>query len=120
MGGRRAGSLKNIVGSGKKVTAARREVASAIAGADPAAIAGASANLVAASNSGLDAFRLGLRLAPVLQKDAARLTALKPSEQPEAVRQHWATLKQTLNEESTPELDSAVVSAALSTLRRKR
>lgn len=119
MGGRRAGSLKSIVGSGGNVTAAKRELSQAISTADPQAIANAAVRLVAASEIGLDAFRFGLKLAPVLAQRASALGKLDARERLEAVRQAWSEVKKRENISASPELDSAVVTAATQTFRER-
>ena len=119
MGGRRAGSLKSIVGAGGDVTAAKRELSSAIGASDPTAIANAAVRLVAASDIGLDAFRYGLKLAPVLAEKASALSKLDARERLEAVRQAWSEVKKREKISATPELDSAVVTAATETFRER-
>ena len=119
MGGRRAGNLGHLVGAGGLVTGAKRELSSAVASQDARAIANASAKLVASSDVALDALRYGLKLIPFLASNERLLASLEGRERAEAVRQAWSKVKRSEGIASTPELDSAVVTAATQSLRKE-
>ena len=117
MGGRRAGNLLHLVGSGGKVTAAKRELTRAVSAADPDAIAEASTRLIASSEVGLDAFRYGLKLAPYIAENLSQLGGLADRDRIEAIRKAWGELKRRENIKASPELDSAVITAATEAFR---
>jgi hypothetical protein len=117
MGGRRAGNIRNLVGIGGAVTAGRRELSKAVREADPEAIAGASIRLVASSQLGVSALRYGLKLALFLDRNAKRLQQLEPRARVEEIRRAWSELKRREGIQSSPELDSVVVTSASQTIR---
>lgn len=120
MGGRRAANLSGLVGTSKAATSAKRILTTAVSHQDPAAIAGASVRLVAASSVGLKALRYGLKLSPFISESASTLAKMGPVERSEAVRSAWSAVKSREGIRASPELDSAVVTAALSALRKRR
>ena len=120
MGGRRPGNLKRLVGAGGKVTGARIRLTHAVASADPGAIAAASARLIVDSPVALKSLLLGLKLTPFIARNAARLSRLTLLRREEALRRAWAAVKQRDGLETSPELDSAVISAAKEALSRRR
>lgn len=120
MGGRRAGSLTNLVGKGGKVTSSKRELSRAVAKQDPSAIAQASAKLVTNSDIGLQAIRYSLKLAPFISRNADSLVKLSQKDQEETIRHAWGKVKKDNALATTPELDSTVVSAAKNTFLKKR
>ena len=112
MGGRRGGSLANLVGSGRSVTGAKRNLSRAVGSSDPKAIAEASAKLLAASELGLKGLLYGLRLAPFLEENASRLSNLPRLKREEEIRGAWARIKKSQELETAKEVDSVVVNAA--------
>lgn len=115
MGGRRAGSLSNLVGSGGKVTTAKSKLSRAVSSENPDAIASAAANLVTKSDVGLEALRFSLKLTPFISDNARRLAQISLSKRDEEIRKAWSSVKKTSNIRTSPELDNSVISAALAT-----
>jgi hypothetical protein len=120
MGGRRAGSLSNLVGSGRDVAAAKRRLSRAVTKEDPSAIAEASINLVEHSNVGIESLRLGLKLAPYVSENAAELATLSGTDREERIRAAWADIKRRENLQTPREVDSAVVNAAKAAFAKRR
>ena len=112
MGGRRAGSLTNLVGSGGNVSIAKRRLTRAVTKEDPNAIAIASAQLIADSNVGLEGIRYGLKLAPYITTNASKLARLTVKDRDEKIRQVWSQIKKRENITTTREVDNVVVVAA--------
>ena len=123
MGGRRAGSLTNLVGKGGGVSTAKSELSRAVTKENSNAIAEASAKLITKSDVGLEALRYSLKLAPFISRNTKHLAKLSNKEQDEKIRHAWSKVKKDHDLKTSPELDSTVISAAKNTLlkmRRKR
>lgn len=120
MGGRRAGSLSNLVGSGGEVTAAKSKLSRAVSSENPDAIASAAAKLITKSGVGLEALRFSLKLTPFISENARRLAKISPAKRDEEIRKAWSTVKNTSKISTSPELDNSVISAALATFGKGR
>ena len=120
MGGRRAADLSRIVGNAKPVSAAKRQLTSAVKNQDAHAIADASANVVAKSQVGLKGLRYGLKLTPYISKNRTKLAEQSASERNESIRFAWSSIKSKENLRSSPEIDTAVVSAAAAAFRKRK
>lgn len=112
MGGRRAGSLTSLVGSGGAVTPAKSRLTRAIKGQDPSEIATASVQLVLNSELGLGSIRLALKLVPYLQQNASELAQLSRPERDERIREAWSDVKRQANVVTSKEVDGAIIGAA--------
>ncbi len=120
MGGRRGGSLTNLVGAGGPVTSAKGALTRAITKGEPNAIASASAKLLASSELGLEGLLYGLRITPYLEGNAERLGGLSRTDREEDIRAAWADIKKRTELQTTQEVDNVVVSAAINTLGKPR
>ncbi len=112
MGGRRGGSLRNLVGTGGPVTSAKRELTKAVKAEDPDRIANASTQLIIKSPTGLEALKLGLKMAPFLSSNQSELTNLSRGDRDEAIRDALAQLKQREDVTTTKEVDNAIIVSA--------
>lgn len=112
MGGRRAGSLDNLVGVGGAVTQGKSALSRAVTSEDPHEIASASARLVAQSDIGLEALRLGLKLVPYLERNQGRLAALPKVDREEEIRRAWSSIKHEHVIDTSSEVDNAVITSA--------
>lgn len=120
MGGRRAADLTSLVGKARTLSAAKRNLTRAVSQKDPAAIADASARLMATSSVGLQAVRYGLKLSPYISEERALLSKMSAMERNEAIRKEWSSIKKRERIRTPPEVDSAVVSAAAAACKNRR
>ena len=120
MGGRRAADLTKLVGKAKPVSAAKRQLTSAVGGQDPKAIADASTRLLATSQVGLTALRYGLKLSPYISENHAALSKQSIAERSVTLRRAWSLTKSKENLRTSPELDAAVISAASAAFRKRK
>jgi hypothetical protein len=120
VGGRRAGSLGKLVGTGGDVAGAKRDFSRAVSREDPEAIAGASARVIASSTEGLHALAYGLKLTQFISDQASQLKRLGPKNRDERIRRAWAEIKQRDGITTPREIDNAVVSAANEALTKKK
>ena len=112
MGGRRSGSLVNLVGKSKAISKNKGKLTKAISSRDPEAIAEASTRLITSSKVGIDSIRLSLKFLPYLEKNAKKLKKQSKKERDESIRKAWSKIKSKEGIASSRELDSAVISAA--------
>lgn len=119
MGGRRAADLTQLVGNAKPVQTAKRRLTSAVSTQDPQAIASATAGVLASSQVGTKWLRHGLKLSPYLAKHRQELLKQSPKDRNESIRQAWSAVKKKENIRTSPEVDSAVISATTAAFRKR-
>ena len=118
MGGRRATSLADVLGSEKTYPRLERELRSALSDQDPNAISDAAAAL---ATRAVPPYRLDSYLAllvPFIRKQLARRAP--PKDVRREVRREWAHIKKTHGIEVRRVVNDAVVQAAVDLIKAKR
>ncbi len=118
MGGRRARSLTEIVGSG--LTAQRGKFAKAMSDEDPGAVAVSSAELLAKSKKTVDILFYAARLAGFVKKQVQEGKDLSYEERVALARREWSRIKKKENLEDDPIITNAIVSAVVSAIGKGR
>lgn len=115
MGGRRARSVGEIVGSG---LAAERAFDRALDNANPRALAASSARMVAESDRVTDIFYYVSRLATVVRRFVEEGRDLSYDERQAVARREWSRIKQQENLPDDPVATQAIVAAVAKALGR--
>lgn len=118
MGGRRARSLKEIVGTG--LAAQRGQFSRAISDENPGAVAVSSAKLLASSKKTADIIYYVSRLADFVKRIVESGRNLPYEERVALARQEWSRIKKEDNLEDDPIVTRAVVSAAAKAIAKGR
>ena len=118
MGGRRASSLGEIVGSG--LSAQKASFARAIGHKDPESIATSSARLAAESDKISDILYYASKLADFVLKHAKSKQELDYEERIHLARQVWSRVKRKEGIEDDPIVTNAIVSAAAKAIGKGR
>lgn len=118
MGGRRARSLREIVGPG--VIAQSRQFSKAIAERNPSAVAIGSAQLLASSKKTVDIIYYVSKLADFVKKIVISGRDLPYEERVALARREWARIKKQENLDDDPIVTNAIVSAAAKAIAKGR
>jgi hypothetical protein len=118
MGGRRARSLKEIVGAG--LSAQKRKFTEAISEKDPQAVAVSSANLLANSKKTTDIIYYASLLTDFVKRMARRARDLDFEERVALARKEWSRIKKEQNLEDDPIVTNTIVSAAAKAIAKGR
>ena len=118
MGGRRARSVTEIVGTG--LGKQSRQLSKALAEADPAAVATSSARLLASSKKTVDVLYYVARLANFVSKIVESGRDLPHAERVSLARKEWSRIKRAENLPDDPVVTNAVVSAAAHAIAKGR
>lgn len=118
MGGRRARSLKEIVGGG--LAAQRGEFTKAISNEDPGAVAISSAKLLAKSKKTVDILYYAAQLTDFVKKIVRSGRDIPYEERVALARKEWSRIKKEANLEDDPIVTDAIVSAAARAIAKGR
>lgn len=118
MGGRRARSLTEIVGSG--LSAQRGQFSKAMRGDDPRAVAVSSAMLLANSKRTAQILYYVTKLAGFVEREVKSGGDLSFEERISRARREWSRIKKEENLPDDPVVTSAVVSAAARAIAKGR
>jgi hypothetical protein len=118
MGGRRARSLKEIVGTG--LAAQRRQFRKAISDENPEALAVSSAKLLGSSKKTADIIYYVSQLANFVKRIVESGRDLSYEERVALARKEWSRIKKENNLEDDPIVTNAVVSAAAKAIAKGR
>jgi hypothetical protein len=118
VGGRRARSLREIVGTG--VAAQSRQLSKAISEENPKAVATSSAQLLAKSKKTVDTLYYVSQLADFVKKIVESGRDLPYEERVTLARQEWSRIKKQENLDDDPIVTNAIVSAAAKAIAKGR
>jgi hypothetical protein len=118
VGGRRARSLREIVGAG--VGAQSRQFSKAISEGNPEAVAVSSAKLLANSKKTVDIIYYVSQLAGFVKKIVESGRDLPYEERVALARQEWSRIKKQENLDDDPIVTNAIVSAAAKAIAKGR
>lgn len=118
MGGRRASSLGNIVGSG--LGPQEGSFTRALGREDPAGITASSAKLVAESDKISDILFYASKIADFVVKEAKSRRELNHEERIQLARREWSRIKKKEGIKDDPVVTDAIVFAAAKTLGKGR
>jgi hypothetical protein len=110
VGGRRAKSVTEIVGTG--LVRERRQLSKAISEADPGAVAVSSAKLLAGSKKVVDVLYYAAQLSNFVSKVVESGRDIPHAERLALARKEWSRIKRAGNLPDDPIVTNAIVSAA--------
>jgi hypothetical protein len=118
MGGRRASSLGEILGSG--LGPQKASFTKAVGEQDPEKIATRSAKLAAESDKISDILYYASKLANFVEKHAKGKQELNHEERVQLARREWSRIKKEEGIENDPIVTDAIVSAAAKAMAKRR
>jgi len=118
MGGRRATSLVEVIGTKKSYPTLEKKLHTALSDQDPIAISDAAANLATKVLSPQDLSSYLVHLVPFIKRELARWAPAKDVRR--KVRREWSHIKKTHGIKLRSVVNDAVVQAAEDLLRAKR
>lgn len=112
MGGRRARSIDEIVGTGRRISAHAGHLARALEGGDPGAVVESSAKIVAGSTKVDDILYYASKLIPFIRREVRSEKELTHEKRQKLARKAWSRIKRQEGLEDDPIVTRAIVSAA--------
>jgi hypothetical protein len=118
VGGRRARSLNEIVGTG--LSSPKRKFIEAISEKSPQGVAASSANLLAKSKRTTDIIYYASLLTDFVKRKARAAEDLNYEERVALARREWSRIKKKENLEDDPVVTNTIVSAAAKAIAKGR
>lgn len=120
MGGRRARSITEIVGTGKALSTRTGQLTEALAEGDADAVAESSAKLIGVSNKIDDILYYASKLTKFIERTAKKGEDLSHEERQKLARKEWSRIKRKENLKDDPIATKVIVSAAAKAIGRRK
>jgi hypothetical protein len=120
MGGRRASSIREIVGSGSRLAPLSQKLGKALTAEDPDQVASAAANLLATGPKSTDIFFYAAQLTDFIKRTVASGKDLSYEEREALARKEWSKIKERENLPDDAIITNVIIPAAARAIARQK